>query len=67
VSDATRDLLGGALFVEPLPEVVRVVFISTPYLLAQLTGQRREPPGQIGDELAPREGVRRILGLHAGL
>ncbi len=31
LSDATRDLLRRALFVEPLPEVARVVFISTPH------------------------------------
>jgi hypothetical protein len=31
LSDATRNLLRRALFVEPLPEVARVVFVSTPH------------------------------------
>jgi pimeloyl-ACP methyl ester carboxylesterase len=30
VSDQTRDLLRGAIFVRPVPEVRRVIFISTP-------------------------------------
>jgi hypothetical protein len=31
LSDETRDLLRRGLFVEPLPEVARVVFVSTPH------------------------------------
>jgi hypothetical protein len=40
LSDATRDLLRRALFVEPLPEVSRVVFISTPHRGSYVAGYR---------------------------
>ena len=40
LSDATRELLRRGLFVEPLPEVSRVVFISTPHRGSFLAGRR---------------------------
>ena len=39
LSDETRDLFRRALFVEPLPEVARVVFISTPHRGSFLAGR----------------------------
>jgi hypothetical protein len=39
LSDATRDLLRRGLFVEPLPEVARVVFIATPHRGSFLAGR----------------------------
>lgn len=46
LSDETRDLLQRGFFVEPLPEVARVVFISTPHR---------------GSFLAGRPNIRRLL------
>jgi len=40
LSDANRELLRRALFVEPLPEVSRVVFIATPHRGSFLAGRR---------------------------
>jgi pimeloyl-ACP methyl ester carboxylesterase len=40
LSDAHRDLLRRGLFVEPLPEVARVVFISTPHRGSFVAGYR---------------------------
>jgi pimeloyl-ACP methyl ester carboxylesterase len=40
LSDKTRDLLRRGLFVEPLPEVARVVFISTPHRGSFVAGYR---------------------------
>jgi hypothetical protein len=40
LSDATRDLFRRGLFVEPLPEVARVVFISTPHRGSFVAGYR---------------------------
>jgi len=40
LSDETRDLMQRGLFVEPLPEVSRVVFISTPHRGSFLAGRR---------------------------
>jgi hypothetical protein len=40
LSDETRELLRRALFVEPLPEVSRVVFISTPHRGSFVAGRR---------------------------
>jgi len=39
LSDESRDLLQRGLFVEPLPEVARVVFISTPHRGSFLAGR----------------------------
>jgi hypothetical protein len=40
LTDTTRELLRHALFVEPLPEVARVVFISTPHRGSFVAGRR---------------------------
>jgi hypothetical protein len=40
LSDETRELLRRALFVEPLPEVSRVVFISTPHRGSFVAGRQ---------------------------
>jgi hypothetical protein len=40
LSDETRDLLQRGLFVEPMPEVSRVVFISTPHRGSFVAGRR---------------------------
>jgi hypothetical protein len=40
LSDETRDLLQRGWFVEPLPEVTRVVFISTPHRGSFVAGRR---------------------------
>jgi hypothetical protein len=40
LSDETRDLLRRGLFVEPLPEVSRVVFIATPHRGSFVAGRR---------------------------
>jgi hypothetical protein len=40
LTDSTRDLLRRGLFVEPLPEVSRVVFISTPHRGSFVAGRR---------------------------
>ena len=40
VSDETRDLLRRGLFVEPLPEVSRIVFIATPHRGSFVAGRR---------------------------
>ncbi len=40
MSDETRELLQRGLFVEPLPEVTRVVFIATPHRGSFLAGRR---------------------------
>jgi hypothetical protein len=40
LSDATRDLFRRGLFVEPLPEVSRVVFIATPHRGSFVAGRR---------------------------
>jgi hypothetical protein len=39
LSDETRDLLKRGFFVEPLPEVARVVFVSTPHRGSFLAGR----------------------------
>lgn len=40
LTDETRDLLRSALFVEPLPEFSRVIFISTPHRGSFIAGYR---------------------------
>ena len=40
LSDETRDLLQRGLFVEPLPEVSRVVFICTPHRGSFMAGRQ---------------------------
>jgi transposase InsO family protein len=40
LSDATRDLLRRGMFVEPLPEVSRVVFICTPHRGSFVAGRQ---------------------------
>ena len=40
LSDETRDLLRRGLFVEPLPEVARLIFISTPHRGSFIAGRR---------------------------
>ena len=40
LSDETRDLLRRGLFIEPLPEVSRVVFIATPHRGSFVAGRR---------------------------
>jgi hypothetical protein len=40
LSDATRDLIRRGLFVEPLPNVSRVVFVSTPHRGSFVAGRR---------------------------
>jgi hypothetical protein len=40
LTDQTRDLLQRGLFVEPLPEVTRVVFIATPHRGSFVAGRR---------------------------
>ena len=39
MSDATRDLIRRGLFVEPLPEVTRVVFVCTPHRGSYVAGR----------------------------
>jgi pimeloyl-ACP methyl ester carboxylesterase len=71
LSDRTRELLRRAIFVEPLPEVSRVVFICTPHrgsfvagrnILANLFRQLRILPSaikELGPDLARNAGALR--------
>ena len=71
LSDQTRELLRRAIFVEPLPEVSRVVFICTPHrgsfvagrnILANLFRQLRILPSaikELGPDLARNAGALR--------
>src|SRR5262249_53988392 len=40
LTDSTRELLRRGMFVEPVPEVARVVFISTPHRGSFIAGKR---------------------------
>ena len=48
LSDQTRDLLRRALFVEPLPEVSRVVFICTPHRGSFVAGRNSSRTSRAG-------------------
>jgi pimeloyl-ACP methyl ester carboxylesterase len=75
LSDQTRDLLRRGLFVEPLPEVTRVIFVCTPHrgsfvagrrVLANLTRALLALPFEltgVGADLARNPGAVRAGGL----
>ena len=48
LSDETRDLLKRGLFVEPVPEVSRVVFVCTPIVAASWPGATSSPTSSGG-------------------
>jgi pimeloyl-ACP methyl ester carboxylesterase len=73
LTDATRNLFRSALFVEPLPEVSRVVFICTPHrgsfvagrnIIANLTRRLLHIPlvvAEAGADLARNEPTARVI------
>ena len=73
LTDKTRELFKSALFVEPLPEVTRVIFICTPHrgsfvagrnIIANLTRRLLSIPGVVieaGADLARNEPTARVI------